>query len=101
MSNCNVLELFNNVTSNCNNDIEVVKDECKIICLMSIAKALDMCYFELFNTALLDQMKDIIKWCYYQKYEPRHGSSYLQVKSHPILIERNSCGTCHPKAHPC
>ena len=72
MSNCNVLELFNNVTSNCNNDIEVVKDECKIICLMSIAKALDMCYFELFNTVLLDQMKDIIKWCYYQKYEPGH-----------------------------
>ena len=72
MSNCNVLELFNNVTSNCDNDIEVVKDECKIICLMSIVKALDMCYFELFNTALLDQMKDIIKWCYYQKYEPGH-----------------------------
>ena len=58
MSNCNVLELFNNITSNCDNDIVVVKDECKIICfkriLMSIAKALDMCYFELFNTALLD-----------------------------------------------
>ena len=54
MSNCNVLELFNNVTPNCGNDIKVVKDECKIICLMSIAKALDMCYFELFNTALLD-----------------------------------------------
>jgi hypothetical protein len=42
MSNCNVLELFNNVTSNCDNDIEVVKDDCEIICLMSIAKALDM-----------------------------------------------------------
>ena len=49
-----MLELFNNITSNCDNDIVVVKDECKIICLMSIAKALDMCYFELFNTALLD-----------------------------------------------
>jgi hypothetical protein len=46
MSNCNVLELFNNVTSNCNNDIEVVKNECKIVCLMSIAKALDMCAVE-------------------------------------------------------
>ena len=68
MSNCNVLELFTNVTSNCGNDIEVVKDECKIICLMSIAKALkalDMCYFELFNTVLLDQIKNITKWCYY------------------------------------
>jgi hypothetical protein len=100
MSNCNVLELFNNVTSNCDNDIEVVKDDCKIICLMSIAKALDMCYFELFNTALLDQMKDIIKWCYYQKYEPGHRTSYLQVKPHPILIERNFCDTCHPKVGP-
>ena len=29
---------------------------------MSIAKALDMCYFELFDTVLLDHMKDIIKW---------------------------------------
>ena len=29
MSNCNVLELFNNVTSNCDNDIEVVKDDYK------------------------------------------------------------------------
>jgi hypothetical protein len=37
-----VLELFNNVASNCNNDIQVVKDECKIICLMSIVQALDM-----------------------------------------------------------
>ena len=36
---------------------------------MSIAKALDMCYFELFNTALLDQMKDIIKGP-----EPRSGA---------------------------
>ena len=53
MSNCNVLELFNNVTSNCDNAIEVVKDECKMLCLMNIAKALDMRYFELFNTALL------------------------------------------------
>ena len=60
--------------SSCNNGIEVVKDECKIICLMSIAKALDtsMSYFELFDTVLLDQMKGIIKWCYYQKYEPGH-----------------------------
>ena len=74
MSNCSVLELFNNVTSNCNNGIEVVKDECKIICLMSIAKALDtsMSYFELFDTALVDLMNGIIKWWYYQKYEPGH-----------------------------
>ena len=42
---------------------------------MSIAKALDMCYFELFDTALLDHMKDIIKWCYYQKYERGHWST--------------------------
>jgi hypothetical protein len=76
MSNCNVLELFNNVTSNCDSDIKVVKDECKIICLMSIAKALDMYYFELFIAALLDQMKDIIKWCYYQKYEPLNPTQY-------------------------
>ena len=55
MSNCNVLELFNDVVSNCDNNIEVVKDEYKIICLMSFAKASDMRYFELFSIALLDQ----------------------------------------------
>jgi hypothetical protein len=37
MSNCGVLKLFDDVTSNCNNDIEVVKGDYKIICLMSIA----------------------------------------------------------------
>jgi hypothetical protein len=29
-----------------------------------------MFYFELFNTASLDQMKDIIKWCYYRNTNP-------------------------------
>jgi hypothetical protein len=67
---------------------------------MNIAKALDMRYFELFDTALLDQMKYIVKWCYHQKYEFGHRSSQLQVNPQSILIERNSCDTCHPKVGP-
>ena len=78
MSNGNVLELYNNVESNCDNDIEVVKDEYKIICLMSIAKALYMCYFESFNTSLLDKM---------EKDQIRHSDeSATQWKQHATTI---------------
>jgi len=70
---CDLINSFHNITHNCDNDLLVVKDTCQVICLMSIVKTLDACYFELFNTGLLDQLKDIIKWCYYKKYEVSSG----------------------------
>ena len=69
MSNCDIIDLFKNITNNCENDIEIIKDNCNIICLITITKALNICYIELLNTGLLDQFKSIIKWCMYKKYE--------------------------------
>ena len=66
---CDLPELYKNITNNCDVDLEVVKDQCKVICMLAISKALTICYFDLFNTGLLDQMKDIIKFCYYKKSE--------------------------------
>tara|TARA_R110000765_G_scaffold347375_1_gene437502 strand:+ start:240 stop:458 length:219 start_codon:yes stop_codon:yes gene_type:complete len=66
---CDLPELYKNITNNCDDDLEVVKDQCKVICMLAISKALTICYFQLFDTGLLDQMKEIIKYCYYQKNE--------------------------------
>tara|TARA_R110000851_G_scaffold69687_6_gene156023 strand:+ start:92 stop:301 length:210 start_codon:yes stop_codon:yes gene_type:complete len=66
---CDILQLFQNITNNCDNDIDIAKDQCKVICMVSIVKALDLCYFEIMNTGLLDNLKEIIKFCYYKKYE--------------------------------
>ena len=69
MSECDLIELFKNITHNCDNDLEVVKDECQVICILSIVNALNLCNNQLYNTGLLDQLKAIVKWCYYKKYE--------------------------------
>ena len=66
---CNFKEIINNITNNCDNDLEVIKDTCKVICLSSIIKALNYCYFEMLDTGLMEQMKDVIKYCYYKKNE--------------------------------
>ena len=65
---CN-MDIFKNITLNCQNDLEVIKDNCKVICLASIVKGLDMCYFSILDTGLMNQFKSIIKWCYYKKEE--------------------------------
>ena len=67
--NWDLIGFAKNISHNCENDISVVKDNCKIICLMTIMKGLDECYFSLFDTGLLDNLKQIIKWCYYKKVE--------------------------------
>ena len=67
MPDCDIQTLFNNITINCDHDMEVVKDKCKVICMVAITNALTSCYFQLFSTGLLEQMKDIIKFCYYKK----------------------------------
>lgn len=66
---CNFKEIINNITNNCSNDLEVIKDSCKVICLSSIVKALNYCYFQMLDTGLMDQLKDVIKYCYYKKNE--------------------------------
>ena len=66
---CDILQLFQNITNNCDNDMAIIEDNCKVICMVSIVKALDLCYFEILDTGLLDNLKEIIKFCYYKKYE--------------------------------
>jgi len=66
---CDFKDIVQNITYNCDEDMEVIKDHCKVICLISITKALNMCYFQMLNTGLMEQMKDIIKFCYYKKSE--------------------------------
>lgn len=61
---CDLKEIINNITHNCETDIEIIKDNCKVICLISITKALNMCYFQMMETGLLEQMKEILKYCY-------------------------------------
>ena len=70
---CDFKDIINNITQNCENDIDVIKDTCKVICMSSIVKALDMCYFQMLQTGLIEQMRDIIKFCYYKKYESTEG----------------------------
>ena len=70
---CDFKDIINNITKNCENDIDVIKDTCKVICMSSIVKALDMCYFQMLQTGLIEQMRDIIKFCYYKKYESTEG----------------------------
>tara|TARA_R110000824_G_scaffold197781_1_gene381425 strand:- start:371 stop:592 length:222 start_codon:yes stop_codon:yes gene_type:complete len=66
---CEFNEIVDNITLNCDNDMEVIKDTCKVICMSSIVKALNYCYFEMLDTGLIEQMKDVIKFCYYKKNE--------------------------------
>ena len=61
---CDLKGIINNITHNCETDIEIIKDNCKVICLISITKALNMCYFQMMETGLLEQMKGILKYCY-------------------------------------
>ena len=69
---CDILEVFQNITNNCSNDILIARDECKVICIISIMKGIEMCSDYLFETGLLNQLKDLIKYCVYKKYEVAH-----------------------------
>ena len=67
--NCNILEVFQNISNNCSNDISVAEDQCKVICMISVMKGIEMCSSYLFETGLLDQLKHLVKYCVYKKYE--------------------------------
>ena len=72
MDNCDILEVFQNITNNCSNDLLIAQDQCKVICIISIMKGIEMCSDYLFETGLLNQLKDLIKYCVYKKYEVAH-----------------------------
>jgi hypothetical protein len=69
---CDVLSIFHNTTTNCSNDIEVARDECKVICIISIMKGIKVCSEYLFDSGLLDQLKDLVKHCVYKRYMVSH-----------------------------
>ena len=70
---CEFNEIIEEINNNCENDLHVIKDTCRVICLSSIVKAMDYCYFKMLNTGLMEQMKEVIKYCYYKKNESTGG----------------------------
>ena len=38
---CDLLSIFHNISTNRSNDIEVARDECKVICIISIMKGIE------------------------------------------------------------
>ena len=68
MPECDILDVFHNITNNCNNDIQIARDECLTICMISVMKGIDICSNYLYDTGLLDQLKNLIKWCVISKY---------------------------------
>ena len=66
---CDILSVFSNITNNCSNDILIARDQCEVICIISIMKGIELCSDYLFETGLLNQLKDLIKYCVYKKYE--------------------------------
>ena len=66
---CNIIEVFHNISTTCSNDITFARDECELFCIISVMKGIEVCSKELFNVGLLEQLKNLIKWCVYKKYE--------------------------------
>ena len=59
---------YSTISTNCSNDIEVARDECKVICIISIMKGMNVCSEYLFDSGLLNQLKDLIQYCVYKSY---------------------------------
>ena len=69
---CDLLSIFHNISTNCSNDIEVARDECKLICIISIMKGIEVCSEYLFDSGLLNQLKDLVQYCVYKSYAVEH-----------------------------
>lgn len=67
--NCDIISVFHNISITCTNDLLVAEDECKVICIISVMKGIEMCATELYNVGLLENLKSLIKFCVYKKYE--------------------------------
>ena len=70
---CDIVSVFQNITNNCSDDISVAEDQCKLFCIISVMKGIDMCSGYLFESGLLSQMKELIKYCVYKKYASHDG----------------------------
>ena len=70
---CDIVSIFQNITNNCSDDISVAEDQCKLFCIISVMKGIDMCSGYLFESGLLSQMKELIKYCVYKKYASPDG----------------------------
>tara|TARA_R100000306_G_C4303090_1_gene106160 strand:- start:223 stop:438 length:216 start_codon:yes stop_codon:yes gene_type:complete len=69
MTECNIIEVFHNISTTCSNDLLVAEDECKVFCIIAVMKGIEICATELFNVGLLENLKKLIKFCVYKKYE--------------------------------
>ena len=70
---CDIVDVFENITNNCSEDISIAEDECKLVCIISVMKGIDMCANYLFEAGLLSQLKDLVKYCVYKRYETPEG----------------------------
>ena len=70
---CDIVSIFQNITNNCSDDISIAEDQCKLFCIISVMKGIDMCSGYLFESGLLSQMKELIKYCVYKKYASPDG----------------------------
>ena len=70
---CDIVDIFKNITNNCSEDISIAEDECKLICIISVMKGIDMCSSYLFEAGLLSQLKELVKYCVYKKYATPDG----------------------------
>ena len=69
---CDLLSIFHNISTNCSNNIEIARDECEVICIISIMKGIEVCSEYLFDSGLLSQLKDLVQHCVYKKYTVEH-----------------------------
>jgi hypothetical protein len=53
----------------CSKGLQVARDQCEILRIISIMKGIDLCDGYLFDIGLLTQLKDLVKWCVYKKYD--------------------------------
>ena len=59
----------NNLNDFCGDDIDIVKEDCNILCMLSIMVILNECVDFLIFTDKKSELKSVIKWCYYKKTE--------------------------------
>ena len=66
---CNFTQHIQEMNNICGNDIEIVRDECNIICMTQIMVVINSCldFLKLINIDV--ELENIIKWCYFQKVE--------------------------------
>jgi len=64
----NVMELVYDITKNCDNDLSVVQDECKAVCLVTLAAGVNECANFFDTNHLLTHIKDVLNFCYYKLY---------------------------------